>query len=140
MSDIVLTDPLQQEIAEEFSFFGDWSERYQYLIDLGRKLPAFPDEWRVEANRLHGCQSMVWVVAEGNADRLVFHAISDSSIVSGLVALTLRVYSGRSAAEILATEPVFIEAIGLGKHLSATRANGLAALIARIKDTAAGFI
>ncbi|MBL0029421.1 MAG: SufE family protein [Rhodanobacteraceae bacterium] len=140
MSDIVLTDPLQQEIAEEFSFFGDWSERYQYLIDLGRKLPAFPDEWRVEANRLHGCQSMVWVVAEGNAERLVFHAISDSSIVSGLVALTLRVYSGRSAAEILATEPVFIEAIGLGKHLSATRANGLAALIARIKDTAAGFI
>ncbi len=140
MSDIVLTDPLQQEIAEEFSFFGDWSERYQYLIDLGRKLPAFPDEWRVEANRLHGCQSMVWVVAEGNADRLVFHAISDSSIVSGLVALTLRVYSGRSAAEILTTEPVFIEAIGLGKHLSATRANGLAALIARIKDTAAGFI
>lgn len=140
MSDIVLTDPLQQEIAEEFSFFGDWSERYQYLIDLGRKLPAFPDEWRVEANRLHGCQSMVWVVAEGNAERLVFHAISDSSIVSGLVALTLRVYSGRSAAEILTTEPVFIEAIGLGKHLSATRANGLAALIARIKDTAAGFI
>ena len=140
MSDIVLTDPVQQEIAEEFSFFGDWSERYQYLIDLGRKLPAFPEEWRTEEHRLHGCQSMVWVVAEGDAARLVFHAISDSSIVSGLVALTLRVYSGRSAAEILATEPVFIEAIGLGKHLSATRANGLAALIARIKDTAAGFI
>ena len=137
MSDIVLTDPLQQEIAEEFSFFGDWSERYQYLIDLGRKLPAFPEEWRTEEHRLHGCQSMVWVVAEGDAARLVFHAISDSSIVSGLVALTLRVYSGRSAADILATEPVFIEAIGLGKHLSATRANGLAALIARIKDTAA---
>lgn len=137
MSDIVLTDPVQQEIAEEFSFFGDWSERYQYLIDLGRKLPAFPEEWRTEEHRLHGCQSMVWVVAEGDAARLVFHAISDSSIVSGLVALTLRVYSGRSAADILATEPVFIEAIGLGKHLSATRANGLAALIARIKDTAA---
>lgn len=137
MSDIELTDPIQQEIAEEFSFFGDWSERYQYLIDLGRKLPPFPEAWRTEANRLHGCQSMVWVVSEGDADRLVFHAISDSSIVSGLVALTLRVYSGRSAAEILATEPQFIEAIGLGKHLSVTRANGLAALIAKIKDTAA---
>ncbi|HQW80658.1 MAG: SufE family protein [Rhodanobacteraceae bacterium] len=137
MSDLVLTDPIQQEIAEEFAFFGDWSERYQYLIDLGRKLPSFPDEWRTEANRLHGCQSMVWVVSQGDASRLVFHAISDSSIVSGLVALTLRVYSGRSAAEILTTEPVFIEAIGLGKHLSATRANGLAALIATIKDTAA---
>ena len=137
MSDIELDDPIQQEIAEEFSFFGDWSERYQYLIDLGRKLPPFPEEWRTEANRLHGCQSMVWVVSEGDADRLVFHAISDSSIVSGLIALTLRVYSGRSAAEILATEPRFIEAIGLGKHLSVTRANGLAALIAKIKDTAA---
>ncbi|HRG14387.1 MAG TPA: SufE family protein [Pseudomonadota bacterium] len=137
MSDLVLTDPIQQEIAEEFSFFGDWSERYQYLIDLGRKLPPFPDDWRTEANRLHGCQSMVWVVSEGDAEKLVFHAISDSSIVSGLVALTLRVYSGRSAAEILATEPQFVEAIGLGKHLSVTRANGLAALIAKIKDTAA---
>ena len=137
MSDLVLTDPIQQEIAEEFSFFGDWSERYQYLIDLGRKLPPFPEAWRTEANRLHGCQSMVWVVSEGDADRLVFHAISDSSIVSGLVALTLRVYSGRSAKDILATEPQFIEAIGLGKHLSVTRANGLAALIAKIKDTAA---
>jgi cysteine desulfuration protein SufE len=136
MSEIELTDPIQQEIAEEFSFFGDWSERYQYLIDLGRKLPPFPEEWRTEANRLHGCQSMVWVVSEGDAERLVFHAISDSSIVSGLIALTLRVYSGRSAAEILATEPRFIEAIGLGKHLSVTRANGLAALIAKIKDTA----
>jgi cysteine desulfuration protein SufE len=136
MSEIELTDPVQQEIAEEFSFFGDWSERYQYLIDLGRKLPPFPEEWRIEANRLHGCQSMVWVVSEGDAERLVFHAISDSSIVSGLIALTLRVYSGRSAAEILATEPRFIEAIGLGKHLSVTRANGLAALIAKIKDTA----
>ena len=137
MSDLALTDPIQQEIAEEFAFFSDWSERYQYLIDLGRKLEPFPEEWRVEANRLHGCQSLVWVVAKGDADKLVFHAVSDSSIVSGLVALTLRVYSGRSAAEILATEPRFIDAIGLGKHLSVTRANGLAALIAKIKDTAA---
>ena len=137
MSEPMALDPIQQEIADEFGFFGDWSERYQYLIDLGRKLPLFPDEWRTEANRLHGCQSMVWVVAEGNAERLVFHAISDSSIVSGLIALTLRVYSGRSAAEILATEPHFIDAIGLGKHLSVTRSNGLSALIAKIRDTAA---
>ena len=137
MSDAALSDPIQQEIVEEFGYFGDWSERYQYLIDLGRKLPPFPDDWRIEANRLQGCQSLVWVVSEGDAERLVFHAISDSAIVSGLVALTLRVYSGRSAAEILATPPDFIEAIGLGKHLSLTRSNGLAALIRKIKDTAA---
>jgi len=137
MSDQPLSDPIQQEIAEEFGYFSDWSDRYQYLIDLGRKLPAFPEAWKIEANRLHGCQSMVWVVAEAYAQRLTFQSISDSAIVSGLVALTLRVYSGRSAAEIVATAPEFIERIGLGKHLSATRANGLGALIAKIKNTAA---
>ena len=126
----------QAAIAEEFSFFGDWSERYQYLIDLGRKLPAFPEEWKNEDNRLLGCQSMVWIVPEGDADQLVFHAISDSAIVSGLIYLALRVYSGRSAAEILATDPDYVSAIGLAKHLSPTRSNGLAAMLAFIRDTA----
>ena len=126
----------QAAIAEEFGFFGDWSERYQYLIDLGRKLPSFPEEWKVEEHRLHGCQSMVWIVPSGDADRLEFAAISDSAIVSGLVYLTLRVYSGRSARQILATDPDYISAIGLAKHLSPTRSNGLAALIAFIRDHA----
>jgi len=126
----------QAAIAEEFSFFGDWSERYQYLIDLGRKLPPFPDEWKTEEHRLRGCQSMVWIVASGDASRLDFAAISDSAIVSGLVFLALRVYSGRSAAEILATEPDYVSAIGLSKHLSPTRSNGLAALLAFIRDRA----
>ena len=126
----------QAAIADEFSFFGDWSERYQYLIDLGRKLPALPEEWKTEQHRLLGCQSIVWIVAEGTADRLVFHAISDSAIVSGLIYLALRVYSGRSAAEILATEPDYVAAIGLAKHLSPTRSNGLAAMLAFIRDTA----
>ena len=126
----------QRAIAEEFSFFGDWSERYQYLIDLGKRLPDLPADWKTEANRLQGCQSMVWIVAEGDADRLVFHAISDSSIVSGLVYLALRVYSGRSASEILATTPDYIADIGLAKHLSPTRSNGLASLLAFIQATA----
>ena len=121
----------QAAIAEEFAFFGDWSERYQYLIDLGRKLPPFPE------HRLHGCQSMVWIVPSGDAARLEFAATSDSAIVSGLVYLALRVYSGRPAAEILATEPDYITAIGLAKYLSPTRSNGLAALLAFIRDTAA---
>ena len=126
----------QAAIADEFGFFGDWSERYQYLIDLGRKLPAFPETWKTEEHRLHGCQSLVWIVAEGDADRLDFHAISDSAIVSGLIYLALRVYSGRSAAEILATEPDYIASIGLSKHLSPTRSNGLAALLAFIRERA----
>ena len=126
----------QQAIAEEFAYFDDWSERYQYLIDLGKRLPPLPEEWKVEANRLLGCQSMVWIVPEGNAGRLDFHAISDSTIVSGLIYLALRVYSGRSAAEILATSPDYIANIGLAKHLSPTRSNGLAALLQFIQDTA----
>ena len=126
----------ERAIAEEFAFFGDWSERYQYLIDLGRKLPPFPEEWKTEDNRLKGCQSKVWIVASGDAARLDFQAISDSSIVSGLVYLALRVYSGRSAAEILSTPPEYIERIGLSKHLSPTRSNGLTALLGFIQDRA----
>jgi cysteine desulfuration protein SufE len=126
----------QAAIADEFAFFGDWSERYQYLIDLGRKLPEFPEAWKTEEHRLHGCQSMVWIVPSGDAAKLDFAAVSDSAIVSGLVYLALRVYSGRPATEILATQPDYIAAIGLAKHLSPTRSNGLAALLAFIRDTA----
>ena len=126
----------QAAIAEEFGFFSDWSERYQYLIDLGRKLPPFPEEWKTEAHRLHGCQSMVWIVPSGDASKLDFAAASDSAIVSGLIYLALRVYSGRSAAQILATDADYIAKIGLAKHLSPTRSNGLAALLAFIRDTA----
>jgi len=126
----------QAAIAEEFAFFADWSERYQYLIDLGRKLPPFPDALKTDAHRLHGCQSMVWIVPSGDAGRLDFAAASDSAIVSGLIFLALRVYSGRSAADILATEADYIANIGLAKHLSPTRNNGLASLLERIRDTA----
>ena len=126
----------QAAIAEEFAFFGDWSERYQYLIDLGRKLPAFPNAAKTEDHRLHGCQSMVWITAHGDRDRLDFLATSDSAIVSGLAFLALRVYSGRPAAEIVATEPDYVAMIGLSRHLSPTRTNGHAALLGFIRDRA----
>ncbi len=126
----------QNAIADEFAFFGDWTERYQYLIDLGRKLPVFPDDAKNDVNKVHGCQSQVWLLASGDAEKIEFHAISDSSIVSGLIALLVRVYSGRSAAEILQTEPRFIDTIGLAKHLSPTRSNGLAAMLIKIKEHA----
>lgn len=127
----------QAAIAEEFALFSDWSERYQYLIDLGRKLPDLPASLKTDEFRLHGCQSNVWIVGDGDADRLDFRAISDSAIVSGLIYLALRVYSGRPAAEILATDPDYIAAIGLSKHLSPTRSNGLAALLGFIRERAA---
>ena len=127
----------QQAIADEFAFFGDWTERYQYLIDLGRKLPPFPDEWKTLQYKVDGCQSQVWLVPSGDASSLHFDAISDSAIVTGLIALLLRVYSDRPASEILATEPEFIQMIGLAKHLSPTRSNGLTAMLATIKHYAA---
>jgi len=126
----------QDAIAEEFSFFSDWTERYQYLIDLGRKLPPFPDALKIEQFKVQGCQSQVWLVPSGSAQHMEFRAISDSAIVSGLIALLLRVYSGRSAQEILDTEPRFVEAIGLAKHLSPTRSNGLSAMLKTIKEYA----
>ena len=133
------TTPAQAQaaIVEEFAFFSDWSERYQYLIDLGRQLPPLPDELKTEQYRVHGCQSMVWLVPSGEASRMTFQATSDSAIVAGLIALVLRVYSGRSAEEIVATEPEYIQQIGLAKHLSPTRSNGLAAMLAKLKAYAA---
>jgi cysteine desulfuration protein SufE len=127
----------QQDIADEFAFFGDWTERYQYLIDLGKQLPPFPEAYKTEEYRVHGCQSMVWLVPSGDASRMHFEATSDSAIVSGLIALVLRVYSDRSAEEIVATEPTFIQTIGLAKHLSPTRSNGLAAMLVKLKAYAA---
>lgn len=120
-------------IVEEFALFGDWSERYQYLIDLGRKLPDLAAAEKIAAYKVSGCQSSVWLVPGGDAARMTFRAISDSAIVSGLIALLLRVYSGRPAQEILATEPGFIDAIGLSRHLSPTRTNGLAAMLQTIR-------
>jgi cysteine desulfuration protein SufE len=126
----------QKAIIEEFAFFSDWSERYQYLIDLGKKLPDLKTEWKTEEHRLTGCQSMVWIVPEGNKDKLDFNAISDSTIVSGLIFLALRVYSGRSAEEIMNTAPDYISQIGLAKHLSPTRSNGMKSLLQFIQQTA----
>ncbi len=127
----------QTELVDEFQLFDNWMDRYQYIIDLGKRLPPFPPEWQTEDFRLHGCQSQVWLKADWSTDRLDFHAISDSAIVSGLIAILMRVYSGRSPAEIVATPPDFIDAIGLHEHLSPTRSNGLHAMIDAIKGHAA---
>jgi cysteine desulfuration protein SufE len=123
----------QDEIVDEFSLFGDWTERYQYLIDLGRKLADIPAARKTEQWKVAGCQSQVWIVPHGDATRLEFEAISDSAIVSGLIALLLKVYSGREAAAIMSTEPRFIDELGLRAHLSGTRSNGLAAMFAAIR-------
>ena len=126
-----------EEIIDEFSFFDDWADRYQHLIDLGRKLPSIPDEYQNDSYKLSGCQSTVFFVAEKTEEDLIqFKAQSDAAIVQGLVALILRVYSRRSAEEIINTSPDFLRQIGLDKHLSPTRKNGLASVISKIKLSA----
>ena len=127
---------IQLELIDEFQLFDNWLDRYQYIIDLGKQLPEFPDEYRTDDYKLHGCQSQVWLKAKAENGMLYFQAASDSAIVSGLIALVMRVYSGQPAAEILSTPPEFIRAIGLSEHLSPTRNNGLAAMITSIRDQA----
>ncbi len=128
----------QRSIVDSFRYLEDWTERYQYLIELGRRLPPFPETKRIEANRLHGCQAGVWLVAEDRNGKLFFEATSDSAIVAGLIALLLKIYSGRTPDEILAATPVFIEEIGLAEHLSPHRANGLFLMLARIHAHGSG--
>ena len=122
----------QQEIISDFSLFDSWLDKYQYLIDLGKALEPLDESERTENRLLHGCQSRVWLIIEGDADCLTIRANSDAAIVSGLIALLIRVYSGASAPQILDTQPEFIAAIGLQQHLSATRANGLHAMLEAI--------
>ena len=127
----------QEEVIEEFAFFDDWMDRYQYLIDMGRRLPDLADSEKTDANQIKGCQSQVWFVTERDGDRLHFRATSDAAIVSGLIALLLRIYSGRMPADILATPPDFVAALGLESHLSPTRSTGLASMLKAIRGFAA---
>jgi cysteine desulfuration protein SufE len=126
----------QNEIISDFGLFDNWLDRYQYLIDLGKKLEPLNDAEKTDDILLHGCQSRVWLIIEGNADEVKIRANSDAAIVSGLIALLIRVYSGASAQQIVETQPEFIAAIGLQQHLSATRANGLHAMLQAINKAA----
>ncbi len=124
-------------IAEDLSVFDDWMDRYQHIIDLGRALPPFPAAWMDEAHRIQGCQSKVWLAAARREGRLLLAGASDAAIVSGLVALLLRVYSGRAPTEILATPADFLRDLGLIEALSTNRGNGIAAMARRIAALAA---
>jgi len=131
---------VQQDIIDSFSLFPEWLDRYQYLIDLGRKLPPLAEEEKVDDVLLSGCQSQVWLYQEGDASEVTIRANSDAAIVSGLIALLINVYSGCSARQIVETEPFFIREIGLADHLSPTRANGLSAMLNAIKTHAAALL
>lgn len=126
------------ELAEEFEFLGDWEERFRHLMDLGRQLAPLSDAERSDANKVRGCASQVWLVTEPQADgTLRFRGDSDAHIVRGLIAVLLRLYSGRAPTEILAFDAkAAFETLGLAGHLSAQRSNGLAAMATRIRKDA----
>lgn len=126
----------QDQIIDDFSLFPEWLDRYQYLIDLGRKLEPLSDAERCPENILEGCQSSVWLVMDGDQDAMRIRANSDAAIVSGLIALLIRVYDGVAPQLILDTEPRFIEDLGLSQHLSQTRASGLGAMMGAIRHKA----
>ncbi len=123
-------------IGEDLALFDDWEDRFHYIIDAGRHLPPFPPDWSDEAHRIPGCQSKVWLEAQARDGALLLAGASDAAIVSGLVALMLRVYSGRAPAEILATDPVFLKELGLLEALSTNRGNGVASMARAIRERA----
>jgi len=129
-------DDEKRRIIEEFSVFDDWVSRYEYIVELGGTLPSLPDSLKTEENRVHGCQSRVWFVPTQSEGKLHFAADSDAILVKGLIVLLLRVYSGRTPDDIVATSPKFFEEIELGSHLTGSRANGLYAMVKRIQAIA----
>lgn len=124
---------IQEEIIDEFNFFDDWTEKYQYLIDLGKNLPKFDLKNKIDSNLIKGCQSKVWLSSSFKDNIVIFEADSDAIISKGIISLLIRVFSGHTPEEILNSKIDFIQKIGLNTHLSQTRANGLLSMIKQIK-------
>ena len=125
-----------EAVREELEVFDDWMDRYGYIIELGRTLPSFPAAWQDDAHRVPGCQSKVWMETAMRDGALFLAGASDAAIVSGLVALLLRVYSGRPPAEVAATDPVFLKELGLLENLSSNRGSGVASMARKIREAA----
>ncbi len=123
----------EDEIVEEFEMFGDWSEKFEHIIALGKKLPSFPAELQLEENKVRGCQSNVWLTTDLRDGKIHLEGDSDALIVKGLVALVLKVYSDHTPDEIINTPLTFIQRLGLSASLSPTRSNGLDSMIKKIK-------
>ncbi len=130
---------IEKEITEEFELFDEWSEKYQYIIELGQKLPVLAEKYKIEENKIKGCQSSVWLNSYEKDGRIFFEADSDSTFVKGEIALLIRVLSGQKPEYIVKTDLKFIDEIGLRQHIAVTRANGLANMIKQMKLYALGF-
>lgn len=129
----------EKEIVEEFALFDSWDDKYEYIIDLGKKLPALADAHKIDENKVKGCQSTVWLAASLQSGRVYFEADSDAVIVKGLISMLIRVLSGRTPDEILNAPLRFINEIGMTTHLAQTRSNGLLSMVKQMKNYALAF-
>ncbi len=129
----------EKEIVEEFSLFDSWDDKYEYIIDLGKKLPPLEDQFKIDENRVRGCQSTVWLVADHKNGKVFYKAESDAVIVKGLISLLIRVLSGHIPDEIINARLDFIREIGMTTHLAQTRSNGLLAMVKQMKNYALAY-
>ena len=129
----------QDDLIEEFGLFEDWADKYEYLIDLGKKLLPMSESFKTEENVIKGCQSRVWLHAEKQGDLLVFHADSEAIIVKGMISMLIRVLSNHTPQEIIQADLYFIDQIGMSQHLAQTRSNGLVAMVKQMKNYALAF-
>ena len=139
MDEIKSIEEKENEIVENFSLFDDWEEKYEYVIDLGKKLLPLEDKFKLPENIIKGCQSTVWLVSEYKDDKVFFRADSDAIIVKGLVSMLIEVLSGQKPEAILNANMDFINEIGMMKHLAQTRSNGLLAMIKQMKNYALAY-
>ncbi|WP_394996232.1 SufE family protein [Emticicia sp.] len=130
---------IQDDIIEEFELFDDWEGKYEYIIDLGKKLPKLADEHKTEENVIRGCQSTVWLNAYKSGDKLIFEADSEAIIVKGLVSMLVKVLTNHTPKEIMNADLYFIEKVGLASHLAQTRSNGLASMVKQMKAYAVAY-
>jgi cysteine desulfuration protein SufE len=129
----------EQEIVDEFSLFDSWEDKYEYIIDLGKKLPALDQKYKTDENRVRGCQSTVYITADFREGRIYFKADSDAVIVKGLISMLIRVLSGHTPDEIVEAKLDFIREIGMMTHLAQTRSNGLLAMVKQVKNYALAY-
>jgi cysteine desulfuration protein SufE len=124
---------IQDQIIEEFELFDDWTDKYEYIIEMGKKLPDLDPQFKVDENKIKGCQSNVWLTSELKDSKLNFFADSDAVIVKGLVSMLIRVLSGHSPNDIANADLYFIDKIGMTQHLAQTRSNGLLSMVKQMK-------
>jgi cysteine desulfuration protein SufE len=129
----------EKEIIEEFALFDSWDDKYEYIIDMGKRLSLLDPKFKTDENRVRGCQSSVWLVADFRDGKLFFHADSDAMIVKGLISMLIRVLSGRTADEIIEAKMDFIREIGMTTHLAQTRSNGLLSMVKQMKHYALAY-